>query len=72
MATEVKRIQIEDAVWSSWAAGVAEEDPQGRGARTLLVEAGAGGGERRVGGNERGLGGGGGGVLNSGNSGRIH
>ena len=29
---------------SSWAALVVEEDPQGRGIGTLLVEAGAGGG----------------------------
>ena len=28
---------------SSWAALAAEEDPQGRGIGTLLVEAGAGG-----------------------------
>ena len=44
VATEAKRIQIEDAVGSSWAALAAEEDPQGRGIGTLLVEAGAGGG----------------------------
>ena len=42
--TEAKRSQIEDAVGSSWAALAAEEDPQGRGIGTLLVEAGAGGG----------------------------
>ena len=42
VATEAKRSQIEDAVGSSWAA-LAEEDPQGRGIGTLLVEAGAGG-----------------------------
>ena len=62
VATEAKRSQIENAVGSSWAALVAEEDPQGRGIGTLLVEAGAGGG----GGRERGGGGrggrGGGGV----------
>ena len=29
---------------SSWAALAAQEDPQGRGIGTLLVEAGAGGG----------------------------
>ena len=29
---------------SSWAALAAEEDPQGRGIGSLLVEAGAGGG----------------------------
>ena len=44
VATEAKRSQIEDAVGSSWAALAAEEDPQGRGIGTLLVEAGAGGG----------------------------
>ena len=52
VATEAKRSQIEDAVGSSWAALAAEEDPQGRGIGTLLVEAGAGGG----GGRERGVG----------------
>ena len=41
VATEAKRSQIEDAVGSSWAALAAEEDPQGRGIGTLLVEAGA-------------------------------
>ena len=44
MATEAKSSQIEDAVGSSWTALAAEEDPQGRGVGTLLVEAGAGGG----------------------------
>ena len=44
VATEAKTSQIEDAVGSSWAARAAEEDPQGRGIGTLLVEAGAGGG----------------------------
>ena len=44
VVTEAKRTQIEDAVGSSWAALAAEEDPQGRGMETLLVEAGAGGG----------------------------
>ena len=73
VATEAKRSQIEDAVGSSWAALAAEEDPQGRGIGTLLVEAGAGGGG---GGGEgrRGGGGGGGmgaGVLDSENNGRI-
>ena len=59
VAIEAKRRQIEDAMGSSWAALAAEEDPQGRGIGTLLVEAGAGGGgggrggERRAGG-ERG------------------
>ena len=84
MATEAKRSQIEDAVGSSWAALAAEEDPQGRGVGTLLVEAGAGGGGGRGGGGgegrggeggERGAGGGGGGVgagvLDSENNGRI-
>ena len=64
VATEAKRIQIEDAVGSSWAALAAEENPQGKGIGTLLVRAGAGGG-----------GGGGGGVgagvLDSENNGRI-
>ena len=68
VATEAKRSQIEDAVGSSWAALAAEEDPQGKGIRTLLVEEGAGGGGR-------GAGGGGGGVgarvLDSENNGRI-
>ena len=49
VATEAKRSQIEDAVGSSWAALAAEEDPQGRGIGTLLVEAGAGGGGGREG-----------------------
>ena len=76
MTTEAKRSQIEDAVGSSWAALAAEEDPQGRGIGTLLVEAGAGGGGGRGGGGgERGAGGGGGGVgagvLDSENNGRI-
>ena len=62
---EVKRGQIEDAVGSSWAAFAAEEDPQGRGIGTLLVETGAGGGGRRQG---RGVGAG---VLNSESNGRI-
>ena len=44
VATEAKRSQRENAVGSSWAALAAEEDPQGRGIGTLLVEAGAGGG----------------------------
>ena len=65
VATEAKRSQIEDAVGSSWAALAAEEDPQGRGIGTLLVEAGAGGeggeerGGRGAGGERRGRGGGG-------------
>ena len=50
---------------SSWAALAVEEDPQGRGVGTLLVEAGAGGGGgggegRERGGGERGRRGGGG------------
>ena len=49
VATEAKRSQIKDAVGSSWAALAMEEDPQGRGIGTLLVEAGAGGGEGRGG-----------------------
>ena len=50
VATEANKTQMEDAVGSSWAALAAEENPQGRGIGTLLVEAGAGGG----GGKERG------------------
>ena len=61
VATEAKRSHIKDAVGSSWAALAAEEDPQGRGIGTLLVEAGAGGGG----------GGGRAGVLDSENNGRI-
>ena len=57
VATETKRSQIEDAVGSSWAALAAEEDPQGRGIGTLLVEAGAGGGGGGGGGGGRGGGG---------------
>ena len=65
VATEAKRSQIEDAVGSSWAALAAEEDLQGTGIETLLVEAGAGGGggggegRERGGGERRGPGGGG-------------
>ena len=44
VATKAKRSQIEDAVGSSWAALAVEEDPQGRGIGSLLVEARAGGG----------------------------
>ena len=74
VATKAKRTQIEDAVGSSWAALAAEEDSQGRGIGTLLVEAEAGeGGEGGRG--RRGEGGGGGGVgtevLDSENNGRI-
>ena len=50
VATEVKRSQEEDAMGRSWAALVAEEDPQGRGIGTLLVQAGAEGGGKRGGG----------------------
>ena len=51
VATEAKISQIEDAVGSSWAALAAEEDPQGRGIGTLLVEAtGRSGSRRRRGG----------------------
>ena len=60
VATEAKRSQIEDAVGSSWAALAAEEDPQGRGIGTLLVEAGAGGGGGGGGGGREGQGGEGG------------
>ena len=72
MATEAKRSQIEYAVGSLYAALAAEEDPQGRGIGTLLVEAGAGegGGEGREGRGGRG-GGGEAGLLNSENNGRI-
>ena len=42
VATEAKRSHIEDAVGSLWAALAVEEDPQGRGIRNLLIEAGAG------------------------------
>ena len=56
VATEAKRTQIEDAVGSSWVALAAEEDPQGRGIGTLLVEAGAGGGGGGGEGRERGRG----------------
>ena len=69
VATEGKTNQIEDAVDSSWAALAGEEDPQGRGKVTLLVEAGAGE-EGGRGGRQWG-GGGGQGVLNSENNGRI-
>ena len=75
VATEAKRSQIEDAVGSSWAALAAEEDPQGRGLGTLLVESGAGGGGGGGRGGERGGGGGRGGVgtgvLDSENNGGI-
>ena len=56
MVTEVKKSKIEDAVGSSWGALAAEEDPQGRGTVTLLVEAGAGGGGGREGEGGRGRG----------------
>ena len=62
VATEAKRPQIEDAVGSPWAALAAEEDPQGRGMGTLLVEAeqkGGGGGRERGRGERGGRGGGG-------------
>ena len=65
VATEAKRSQIKDAVGSSWAALAAEEDPQGKGIGTLLVEAGArerggrGEGRERGGGEVGGRGGGG-------------
>ena len=44
VATKATRSQIEDAVDNSRAALAADEDSQGRGMGTLLVEAGAGGG----------------------------
>ena len=55
VATEARGSQMEDAVGSSRAALAAEEDHQGRGIGSLLVEAGAGVG----GGGERGRWGGG-------------
>ena len=61
VATESKRNQIEDAVGSSWAARRAEEDSQGTGIGTLLVEAGAGGEDGEGRGGEGGWGGVGGG-----------
>ena len=51
VAIKVKSNQIQDV------AGNAEEDPQGRGRRTLLIEAGAGGGGGRWVGEGRGGGG---------------
>ena len=75
VATEAKRSQIEDAMGSSWAALSVEDDPQGRGIRTLLVEAeagGRGGREGRGGGRAGGRGGGvGAGILGSENNVRI-
>ena len=71
MAIEVKKSQIEGAVDSSWAALAAEEDPQGRGIETLLVEAGAGEEGGRGGKGTRGRYGEAG-VLNGENNGRIH
>ena len=65
VATKAKRSQVEDAVGSSWPALATEEDPQGRGIGTLLVEAGGGGGggegrgERGAGRGRGGRGGGG-------------
>ena len=49
VAPEAKRSQIEDAGGSSWAALAVEENPQGRGIGTLLIEARAGEGEGRGG-----------------------
>ena len=67
VATKAKRTQIKDAVGSSWTALAADEDLQGRGMGTLLVEAGAGGGggggERRERGRGERGGRGGGGVV---------
>ena len=59
VATEAKRSQIKDAMGSSWTALAAEEDPQGRGIGTLLVETGAGGAGGGGGGERGGRGGGG-------------
>ena len=61
VAPKAKKSEIEDTVGSSWAALAAEEDPQGRGIGTLLVETGAGGsgggeGRGRGGGERGGLG----------------
>ena len=67
VVTEAKRGQIEDAEGSSWAALAVEEDPQGRGIETLLVEVGAEG----WGGAGGVLGGVGAGVLDRKNNGRI-
>ena len=64
VATEAKISQIENAMGTLWAAVAVKEDPQGRGIRLLLVEAGAG----EMG--ERG-GGVGAGVLDRDNNGRI-
>ena len=63
MATEVNRSQIDDAVGSPWAALAAEEDPQGRGIETLLVEVGARGGRGWGEGRRRGEGNGGAGCV---------
>ena len=75
VATEANKTQMEDALGSSWAALAAEENPQGTGIGTLLVEAGAGGGRGEGEGKERSRGerggGVGAGVLDSENSGRI-
>ena len=60
MAIEAKKSQKGDTAGTLWVALAVEQDPQGRGVGTLLVEVGAGGGE-----------GGGAGVLNSGKNGRI-
>ena len=62
MATKANKSQIEDAVGGSLAALAVEEDPQGRGIRTLQVGWERGGWER---------GGRAGGVLDSENTGRI-
>ena len=45
LASEVKIIQIENAVGSSWTALAVQEDLQGGGVGTLLVEARAEGRE---------------------------
>ena len=62
VATKANKSQIEDAVGGSLAALAVEEDPQGRGIRTLQVGWERGGWER---------GGRAGGVLDSENTGRI-
>ena len=59
VAIEAKRTQIENEVGSSRTSLAAEEDSQGRGIGTLLVEAGAGGGGGGRGGERRGRGDGG-------------
>ena len=73
VTTEVKKIQIEDAMVGSWVTLAAEENLAGRGIGSLLVEVGAGGGGGRGGGDGRGGGvcGKEAGVLNGENNGRA-